>query len=209
MGLQQLGQQFRAAREKLWGLVGEAMNDIENRFSLVYRDMGWFGITKVSSGIRKDVLETPLLNILSGTANNTRIASITSAGGRLKIQTSSQLDGAAVSYGIDDLIDWTDSSLAMVGIPLNYYVEFDLAEIASNFTIDSPVEARPNRRLTIYVFADPTTFYSVSFEPTKFTDTSSASSPDVAKATVYEFVGRTDGKWWPASIPRTGIDPLS
>jgi len=206
VGLLQLAQQFRSAREKLWSLVGEALADIENQFSVTYRDMGWFEISRSSSGIRKDVLESPAFYILAGNVNKTRVAAITTSGGRLRIVTRAEDDNAEVSLGIEDAVSWTNADFAISTIPLQYYVEFDLNVLAANLTVTSPVTPRPGRRLTIYVFAHPTTFYTVSFD-SSFKDTSTNHSPDAAKATVYEFVGRSDGKWWPASIPRTGIDP--
>lgn len=72
MSLQQIGQQFRSTREKMWSLAADAMQDITNSFKNTYEDMGWFKIDSRSSGIKKDMLVSPQFNIV--TANGKTVA---------------------------------------------------------------------------------------------------------------------------------------
>jgi len=100
---------------------------------------------------------------------------------------------------------WDDASTAIFGPLVSYQVEYDLSVIAANFTVTSPVAAAPNRRLLIYIFADPTTDYVPSFDPASFVDSASVFI-DLAMGWVREYAGRADGKWYPIA-PSITFDP--
>lgn len=66
MAIQTIANQLRSLRDRYWSLVADALRDIEQIVSNIYRDMGWFRVTDALSGIRKDILESKLFSVLSG-----------------------------------------------------------------------------------------------------------------------------------------------
>lgn len=84
MAIQTIANQLRSLRDRYWSLVADALRDIEQIVSNIYRDMGWFRVTEKSSGIRKDVLQTPRLMIVGG-ANNAPIGEIRNIDGRFVV----------------------------------------------------------------------------------------------------------------------------
>lgn len=101
---------------------------------------------------------------------------------------------------------WPGAANAWYGIPLFWQVVWELTE---NTMITSPVQPRPGYFLVLYVVADPTSFYTLTFDSEMFVNSPADSSPDPGKVTVHVFTGRDDGKWWPIQIPRTGVDPTA
>ena len=193
MNLQQIGQQLRGLREKSWGLVAEAFTNIQIALANAYKDMGYFEITPNSSGLRKDRLDAPEIRLTSG--KQRYVICQVLRGGQLSTLSAAEMRSAG------ELDIYTRAEVrALAGILVEY-------TLTANLVLDTQTTFVEGGRLTIYAFADATTFYTVSFDPAYFADSSSASSPDVGKATVYEFIGRSDGRWWPTSIPRTNIDP--
>lgn len=193
MNLQQIGQQLRGLKDKSWGLVAEAFKNIELALAGAYRDMGYFEVTPTSSGLRKDRLDTDEMRLPK--ERNRYVICRVARGGILFTLSATQMRSA------DELDVYTRSEVrALAGVLVEY-------TLTANITIATPTTFVENGRLTIYAFAHATTFYTVAFDPTKFADSSTAPSPDPGKATVYEFIGRSDGRWWPTSIPRTNIDP--
>lgn len=193
MNLQQIGQQLRGLKDKSWGLVAEAFKNIELALAGAYRDMGYFDNGPTSSGLRKDRLDTKEMRLPE--EKSRYVICRVARGGILFTLTAEQMRSA------DELDVYTRAEVrSLAGILVEY-------TLTANLVLDTQTTFVEGGRLTIYVFADATTFYTVSFDPLYFADSSSASSPDVGKATVYEFIGRSDGRWWPTSIPRTNIDP--
>lgn len=84
MAIQTIANQLRSLRDRYWGLVADALRDIEQIVSNIYRDMGWFQVAEKSSGIRKDVLQTPRLMIVGG-QNSIPIGEIRNIDGRLVV----------------------------------------------------------------------------------------------------------------------------
>jgi hypothetical protein len=72
MSLKIIGQQLLATRDRLGVLLANALDQIDIAFSNTYRDMGWFRINKSQSGLKKDLLVTPQLNVTA--ANNETVA---------------------------------------------------------------------------------------------------------------------------------------
>ena len=193
MNLQQIGQQLRGLKDKSWGLVAEAFRNIEIAITNAYTDMGYFKNGPTSSGLRKDRLDTDEMRLPK--ERNRYVICRVARGGILFTLSAEQMRSA------DELDLYTRAEVdALAGILVEY-------TLTANLVLDTQTTFVENGRLTIYVFADATTFYTVSFDPAYFADSASNSSPDVGKATVFEFIGRSDGRWWPTSIPRTNIDP--
>lgn len=193
MNLQQIGQQLRGLKDKSWGLVAEAFTNIQVALTNAYEDMGYFEITPTTSGLRKDRLDTNEMRLPQ--ERNRYVICRVARGGILFTLSAEQMRSAS------ELDVYTRAEVrALAGVLVEY-------TLTANLVLDTQTDFVENGRLTIYVFADATTFYTVSFDPAYFADSSSAASPDVGKATVYEFIGRSDGRWWPTSIPRTNIDP--
>jgi len=111
-------------------------------------------------------------------------------------------ESAPARIDLDATVAWTGSSAAAFGPLLSWQVEYTLT---ADITIASPVDAAPNRRLLLYIFQHATTEYVPSFDPADFVDTGNLFI-DAAKAAVLEFAGRSDGKWYPITLPRT-FDP--
>ncbi len=113
---------------------------------------------------------------------------------------ATESDPARIDLGAT--VAWTGAGAAAFGPLLSWQVEYTLT---ADITIVSPVEAAPNRRLLLYIFQDATTEYVPSFDPADFVDSASIFI-DSAMAAVLEYAGRSDGKWYPITLPRT-FDP--
>ena len=193
MNLQQIGQQLRGLKEKSWGLVADGLRIIELALANAYKDMGYFDNGPTSSGLRKDRLDTKEMRLPE--ERNRYVICRVARGGILFTLSAEQMRSA------DELDVYTRAETrSLAGILVEY-------NLTANLVLDTQTPVVENGRLTIYVFAHASTFYTVSFDPVYFADSASNSSPDVGMATVFEFVGRSDGRWWPTSIPRTMIDP--
>ena len=72
MSLQSIAQSLRGTRDKTFNEIADALREISSAFSNTYRDMGWFAINEKSSGIKKELLVTPQLNITA--ANQTTVS---------------------------------------------------------------------------------------------------------------------------------------
>lgn len=85
MSLEALSQQLLATRDRIGVIISNALKEINQTFSTIYRDMGWFQINDSTSGLRKDVLSTPLLQIIGSTKNGVPIGQIRAIDGRFVI----------------------------------------------------------------------------------------------------------------------------
>jgi len=72
MSLEALSQQLLATRDRIGVIISNALKEINQSFSTVYRDMGWFQINKSQSGLKKDLLVSPQVNVT--TANGQTVA---------------------------------------------------------------------------------------------------------------------------------------
>lgn len=89
------------------------------------------------------------------------------------------------------------SSIASAGAGVGVYV-YEPAKLTANTTITAPVAATKGATMVIFVKqgAGP---YTISFDPTQFSQTVNTNIPPVEDLeTAFPFVGRSDGKWWPA-----------
>lgn len=143
MALQAIGQQLRALREKSASLVAEALRDIENAFANTYRDMGWFSISDKASGIRKDIIESPLFRVLGGN-QSTRAARIFSENNATIIQLveSRSLVIKDALQNIDVVISSGDVSIYSGGSPvlrlvgINGYIDPSTGDFLGNLSVN-------------------------------------------------------------------------
>lgn len=92
---------------------------------------------------------------------------------------------------------WAGAISATLGPMLFYRVRYQLT---ANYTIVSPVAARPNRRLVLRIRQHATVQYVPSLDPADFVD-SANQFIDPGHEWVREYDGNDDGKWYPVGAP--------
>jgi hypothetical protein len=137
----------------------------------------------------------PALRLPAGTTRLTiyRLERITITCWNDAVRTES----APARYDTGTTLEWVGSSTAAFGPILSWQVEYNLT---ADITIESPVDAAPNRRLLLYIFQDAVNEYLPTFEAADFIDPG-AIVMDAGMAAVVEFAGRADGKWYPVTSP--------
>lgn len=82
---------------------------------------------------------------------------------------------------------------------------YEPAKLTANTTIVAPVAATQGAAMVIYIIqgAGP---YLISFDPDTFgTIANNNIGPVEDSLSVFPFVGRSDGKWWPSGFPMTDL----
>lgn len=114
-------------------------------------------------------------------------------------------DAARISIGAGS-VTWVGSDSSAFGITSCWQVEYTLTTASPILVVTSPVIPAANKRLLVFVNADPTTFYPFSFDPATFVQYQQQ-FVDPAMKWVREYSGRSsDAKWYPIG-PSTTYDP--